>query len=120
MIRWLIFFTFKKTLCEITEESKNFWGISDVDPDDQSGAAATMKSVFKGMKVYAFAVFITGTGVVFSSIAFGWGEVLPFTAWYPRDQPYGYEVQNEYLLGKRKSYFIRRLFMLGRPFLYTP
>lgn len=91
-MRWSLFAVFKKKVAELIAESKTFWRIGEVDPDDESGAQTVVKMVWKGTRVYSLSVFITGITAILVTIIFTWGDTLPFVAWYPANFPYGYEV----------------------------
>lgn len=104
LLRWVMFFKHNNILCEMMHESKSFWKIKRVDAADQTGASAAMKTVWKGMKIYVFAVFVTGFIALFiRPIFLGWGKVLPLAAWFPREQPYGYEVDLTALMIKSQK-----------------
>lgn len=81
-------------MAKVLEDTKMFWNIDSVDPEDESNTKAITKNVKKGMAVYIASVFLTGSVAVVIPLVFNRGKMLPFKVWIPDKESfsYGFEV----------------------------
>lgn len=71
-----------------------FWDVNAIDPNNESGAAAIMTVIRKGLIFYMVSTCSCGSVALIIPIVFGSGKVLPFKVWIPDKDifPYGFEV----------------------------